>query len=304
MDTVNTSTVKVSPRFFLQVPWAPKAADIFNSTVLSKYCFHTQEVLFVGMKNGYNLFLIETKLGLMGLKSESVSIDSKEIMEFLADEYHLQYFEKLLNKLSSSESSEENDSEFKIFTMELRNNEQPGYLYRDFLPISKPNFIPLCIFQIYVQPNSEGYQFQQRDVLLKNQLWMTSVNRQGTDVKIQVQDKIYFAHKVILTSRSEIFKIQLTDGTNVTIENCDPEAAEEFLYFLYTGELMKTASSHQLLMLAELYGIKTLQTLCQTALNPMKQISGRQTLNFITEMSPTSAQGMASHLPVLKFEPL
>ena len=50
------------------------------------------------------------------------------------------------------------------------------------------------------------------------------------------------------------------------IDDCDPAAFEQFLFFMYTGILQASANNSSLLHLADKYGIVTLSDICEWVL--------------------------------------
>lgn len=300
----STSNVKVTPRFFLQFPWAPKAKDICDTLQLSKICLLKKETFFVSFKNCCKLLFITSNLEQLGMKANSVTFSSKEILNFIYDRYGgfnhpFEFGVPFTQHMKNISPSKEEHSEMEIFSFDdFKGHGVYGYLLEEYARDSLENNEPSKLdelfstftFQVYITASQENYQFQLGDLLLKNHLWTASVDRQGTDVEIHVQGKSLFAHKAILAGRSEVFKNQFTaDNTvhHLTIEDCDLAAFEEFLYFIYTGELMRTAASPPLLILAKVYRIETLETLCRAALDPLNEkISGRQALDFHAELAP------------------
>jgi len=290
----NTSSVKVVPRFFLQLPWVPITEDIFNTSILSKIFLHKQETFVVGLKNCYKLIFIVSKLNSFGLEVESVSFRSQDIIGNMISLQFCDLMDLPSEMALENSFQEDNSSETVLFSTILDDGSEEKW--KDIFSSEEMVKIftdSLFTFQVYVTGSQDCYQFQLMDSLLKNQLWATSIDKQRTDVEIHVQQKSFYAHKPILAARSPVFKNLLAvdpisnDPQVITIANCDAAAVEEFLYFIYTGKLMKTAASEQLLLLAENYGIKTLKALCQIALNQIKpKISGRQVLRFVDDIKP------------------
>lgn len=62
----------------------------------------------------------------------------------------------------------------------------------------------------------------------------------------------------------------------------DPTAVERFLYFLYTGEAIKSSlANEELLKLAKRYKLETLVELCQIAL---KKVDVMQMASFVSNL--------------------
>ena len=55
------------------------------------------------------------------------------------------------------------------------------------------------------------------------------------------------------------------------IANCDPSTFEQLLFFVYTGGLQASADNEELLLAAREYGIATLQSVCERALETSLQ---------------------------------
>ena len=94
---------------------------------------------------------------------------------------------------------------------------------------------------------------------------------QWTDVDILVGSKKLEAHRVVLSARSPVFKILLskisyTGKATLTISaDVDFSIVENFVNYLYTGNLEISANNKELLSLAEMYQVETLTKICQLA---------------------------------------
>jgi hypothetical protein len=64
-------------------------------------------------------------------------------------------------------------------------------------------------------------------------------NREFSDITLTVNDKTYFAHNVILSSQSSVFKEMFRSGIddNVRINDLDCDVFEVFLNYVYTGRI-------------------------------------------------------------------
>ncbi len=123
-------------------------------------------------------------------------------------------------------------------------------------------------FDCYIFINSivKAYQIQRVDYLLSSQLWSSVVNSNLTDFELICGGKSYPVHKFVLAARSPVFSAILGSGIRL-LKTPYVEAAcmEQFLKFIYYGELEGAAQNGQLIKLAETYQIKTLIELCQIA---------------------------------------
>ena len=115
-------------------------------------------------------------------------------------------------------------------------------------------------FKILLRELDQNYSFCLVDRLHGQQLWSAATNRQFTDVEFVVGGKSFHDHRAILAARSPYF------ATKCVIINCDPSAFEQLLFFVYTGGLQASADSRDLLQLGREYGIATLQSVCERAL--------------------------------------
>ena len=90
-----------------------------------------------------------------------------------------------------------------------------------------------------------------------------------TDVTLQVKGKFLKAHKLILAATSPVFKVMFQDGTKeqqsgqVNIEDIDTNVFEEFLRFIYTGDVRHLPEiAEDLLAVADKYQVQSLKYTC------------------------------------------
>lgn len=101
-----------------------------------------------------------------------------------------------------------------------------------------------------------------------------------TDVTITVKNKDFRAHKSILGARSSVFAAMFEhdmlekNSNSVCITDCDPGSFDEFLLFLYAGELEEILPSKafSLYETANKYDVKELKEECLGVLK--SKISG------------------------------
>ena len=134
------------------------------------------------------------------------------------------------------------------------------------------------VFRICIEGSDSGFSYQLSDRLAKDQLWdstkLTIHSESLLDVKLDAGDWRYAAHKAILAARSPVFanefankkQASTNDPQKIQINGVEPAAVEQFLHFIYTGESTGTLANEELLKLADDYQLKTLASLCRTAL--------------------------------------
>ena len=126
------------------------------------------------------------------------------------------------------------------------------------------------IFNIYITGVADGYRVQ--DCGLIEHLWSSALNRVGTDFELIVEGKSFPIHKVVLAARSPVFEAQFKNESSTieskqTIDAVDAKSMEQFLKFIYTGELDGPIirNRDQLFHLAETYQVQTLASICRIA---------------------------------------
>ena len=145
-------------------------------------------------------------------------------------------------------------------------------------------------FRILLKELSENYSFRLVDRLHGDQLWNAATNRQFTDVEFVVGGTSYHAHRVIVAARSahfaKLFSSEIgMQSEKYEIEHCDPCASEQLLFFVYTGSLQASADNSTLLPLAREYGIDTLATICERALETSLQVTDDDLLGYMARLS-------------------
>ncbi|EFX81532.1 hypothetical protein DAPPUDRAFT_242279 [Daphnia pulex] len=165
------------------------------------------------------------------------------------------------------------------------------------MPIEKCTFS----FSIWIAGSVPSYCFHISDRLTKEQFWSASLESQHhVDVQFVVKDKTFSAHKAVLAARSPVFAAEFTkekpgqkddhgDGLQqiIRIDDVDPASVEQFLYFLYTGEPVKSSlANEQLLNLADRYQVITLVNLCGAA---MKNIDAQQIMSSLCKINSYAA---------------
>jgi speckle-type POZ protein len=148
-------------------------------------------------------------------------------------------------------------------------------------------------FSIWLEGGAPGcYSYQLCDRLSKEELWNTSNNEHLIDVEILCKDnKKFSAHKAILAARSPVFLTKFKSEPlqpknaplkQITIDDVDSSTVEQFLYFLYTGELkIPMLVNEELLKLALRYQLTTLIELCQIGVH---EIDVMQMASFVSNL--------------------
>lgn len=128
-------------------------------------------------------------------------------------------------------------------------------------------------FELCNTGNASKYRIQRTDYLLSDHLWSSTTNHLWTDFKfITATDmKRFSVHKFILAARSPVLAALFSnniESPSSLAESVDSKTMEQFLKFLYTGQLVGEISSSDLGQLASKYRLSTLQQLCESASLP------------------------------------
>jgi len=113
-----------------------------------------------------------------------------------------------------------------------------------------------------------------RDVTLNGDMVRLYENAEATDVTFRVGKEQIKAHKAVLMARSSYFDSMFGSGmeetqTNlVEVKDADPDTFKELIKFLYSGLLPENidAIGMGLLPIADRYGVKELQEMCEVAI--------------------------------------
>jgi len=102
-----------------------------------------------------------------------------------------------------------------------------------------------------------------------NSLLNLLANNSLTDVILNIKGKELEAHKVILTTMSPVFEIMFNEGytehrdSYVKVEDIDSDVFEEFLRFLYSGQVEHLDEmSFELYAAADKYDVQSLREIC------------------------------------------
>lgn len=128
-----------------------------------------------------------------------------------------------------------------------------------------------CYFTFFIEIGEENtpYEHNIGDMLLPDQMWLAVQQRLFTDVTFRVDDRLFTAHRSVLSARSPVFEAMLRSEQNdsqagdcILIEGIDAENFEHLLHFLYTGQLRVSANNPQLKAAADKYNLITLKNMC------------------------------------------
>ncbi|KAK4477991.1 hypothetical protein RD792_017256 [Penstemon davidsonii] len=114
---------------------------------------------------------------------------------------------------------------------------------------------------------------------LKQSYMQLLESREGSDVSFEVEGETFYAHKLILSTRSPVFKAQFfgplkeENTRGIKIEEMQAPVFKALLNYIY-GDVMPVRDSkcvdivmtHHLLVVADRYGIQTLRSLCESIL--------------------------------------
>ena len=157
-------------------------------------------------------------------------------------------------------------------TLELMKGEEDefgGVLLSDEIENNEPADHPIWLtFRFYIIGSVGSYPYQRCDIRMGKQLWKASEEKHLTGVEFIVGDRSFWAHKFILAARSLVLRamfgadmIESRTG-RVRIDDGDPDIFQQFLHFVYTGQLDGKVSP-ELGYVAEKYNVETLSALCQ-----------------------------------------
>ncbi len=245
------------PSLVLEYKWEPFGIERRVGTTLSKIIKFRGEILFrVGVKNEEStstILFITFNAAKMGIDNVAVAFRSKQ-------------------------NGRETFTKLDLYEVEGVSAQSPRrvHLYIDKLTGALVG--NYCIrFELYVSSYALNYPVRRLDSLFHQQMWLAAVNQAGTDYEMIAEGKRFFVHKFVLAARSSVFSsLFATSGAQVGEGRShqrsrtsfgDESCLQQFLKFIYTGELEGAVSNH-LKELAENYEIKTLQILCNTALLP------------------------------------
>lgn len=131
--------------------------------------------------------------------------------------------------------TESNEPTIQMFTYILE-----GYTHTDVLTSYN--------FYIHIVKTVDDYCYRPIDTRMSDEFWASAREKQFTDFEFLVGDRIFPAHRGIVAARSPVFaamfKADMVESRTqrVIIEDIESSVFEEFLYFLYTGQLKRSAA--------------------------------------------------------------
>ncbi len=264
-----TTRVEISSRRQLNCVW--KIAGITHGEprlFSKKFSGKKTELFQVGIKMPGNnsssnrpaiLFLLTSNLQMMGLKVQSVSYFKREFGTTWSRFKEIEMDQKdLTNQAYNNEDQNEGAAGIQLFTAPLNlfeNNET------DFTIEFAVNFTGIV----------DNYRVLQMDHLMSQQLQISLKNQKYCEYfkLITTDGSIYLVHKWVLVARSPFFNNLFWDnqefGSIHLAVDCTVNELAQFVHFIQTGKLVGLVS-HALMQLAAKYEIKTLQEICEAAL--------------------------------------
>jgi len=115
---------------------------------------------------------------------------------------------------------------------------------------------------------------------LANDYEMLFLSKDSSDVIIRCGEKVFNCHKIVLASRSPVFKTMLESNMrekitgDIEIKNMDHEVLEDLLKYIYSGVAPNIdAHSEELFAAADLYQLEKLKELCELKLSSRFDVS-------------------------------
>lgn len=248
--------VEKSSRFGLTYKWKMEGINHREPQLYTKkYTGEKIELFRVGMKTaGKNhsssnpavLYLLATNLQRMGLKVLSVSFLKREFGNTDGTPWTRK---KEIYMAQNNLTTEENDKTAgtQLFTSHLKLDETN---------LSSTEFE--FKFTVYFTGTANNYRIQQFDIPKSRQLY-----------PVRSSSKDQQLHKWVFAARSLVFAALFSSLSDEEIKSipahCTGYTIEQFIIFIYTGELVGMVSQ-ELMKLSVEYQIKTQEDLCQAAL--------------------------------------
>ena len=270
----------------LIVPYEWKVENVekdFKTISSNLILFGGEKVFRVALKKTENgqstLFFLAINLNKIGLQVSEVFWGKKDV------ESHCKMNE---NQPPVKKDNHSKGGNFQFFTSEVDG-------------VTGENFT--FVFEIHLKGIVDGYSYHPCDRLAKEQLWSAVNNKLHADVEFIVQDKRFSAHKAILSARSPVFRAEFnreesktTNPQEIQIDDVNASSLEQFLHFVYTGELLHFSftgepapmlTNKDLLKLAERYQLKTLENLCRAAL---LEVDVEQMVSMVANLRSSDGQ--------------
>ena len=268
--------MEISSRRQLNCVWKIAGITHGEPRLFSKKLSGKETELFqVGLKMPGNnsssnrpaiIFILTTNLKMVGLKVLSVSylqwgsdIPSNRLKEIKMDQKNLTDGER------HKENENDESAGIQLFTskLNLSENEETNFTFE---------------FAVNFTGIVDSYRFHQVDGLLSQQLVISLKNQKYCEYfkLISTDGSIYFVHKWMLVARSPFFNNLFWDNYEFRsihlAVDCTVHELSQFAHFIHTGKLVGLVS-HALMQLAAKYEIKTLQDVCEAALQDASALS-------------------------------
>ncbi|XP_057318314.1 speckle-type POZ protein B-like [Microplitis mediator] len=227
-----------------------------------------------GQKEWISLYLggniVESKIR---IKYSLFILDNKDERQFIHTYYS-----------TRSKSSDRGCSQFLEIKQLLEN--ENDFLTNDTLTIC----VELTVYDDYKSFPAE-FQLQSPKRQRTDDLRELYDSKTNSDVILAVGDKIFKAHKLILSARSPVFFAMFTHEmkekkeNTVTISDIDPEIFEKILKFIYTDNIDDLdADAECLLELADKYQLLELKRLCEESLSKSVSIDNAIQLMILADL--------------------
>ena len=177
--------------------------------------------------------------------------------------------------ITNSKTTYPTETEYRNIEITI-NNEEPTicdcvYLKREEDVLSVQVEADLC-FDTDTEPPSAKYTPDETDDLCKG-AYSLYKNEALIDTTIKCTDKEFKVHRVILASRSPVFRAMLESDMKekqsgvVEVSDTTPEVMSDLVAYLYTGTAPNlTTLANELLQAAEKYQLPRLLTICENEL--------------------------------------
>jgi len=140
-------------------------------------------------------------------------------------------------------------------------------------------------FKIYITATAKEYRIGQVDSFMIDHLWSAATKRTWTDFELiaHVDNKSFWVHKFVLAARSPVFASLFSKDPAASSQTdfVDSTSMEQFIKFLYTGQLVGLVCGPYLWEMASKYQLPTLQKLCisdRSHQSKMSKTVGKNTL--------------------------
>merc|ERR1712098_360644 len=122
------------------------------------------------------------------------------------------------------------------------------------------------------------------------------LSKEHSDVIIRCGDKVYDCHKIILTSRSPVFKMMLESNMkekitgDIVIKNMDHEVLEDLLQYMYSGVAPNIdGHTQELFAAADQYQLDKLKELCEMKLCSRLDVNNCINLLILSDLHSASS---------------